>query len=348
MNTQLLVYSDGKLTVMSLAAEQHQWPNDVKAALLSLQRQRCGLHVVAAWPDRASQDDGGRFCGAAGIAGTDGADEADATGRRDSGGPVHAQTAAYVTGRMAGALDAASLRHSVQEIRVTGHNAWFSLEARELYVPPGNPPAGPIVPALEVTARRLDVWVHDGVLRQEGLTSAGRVVYDASIDTVTTSAGEHTTGGDGVDYRNKTWWHTVSRFGVGDGNPALSCRNVFVPVAIGVPVDWATQLRAAAACGLYRVVGRQLVNGVRAIKLEMVIQGRIARADGQTFWVDPSTYLPLRMESRGSQSSVVSDFRWLPPTAANVAKVQVPIPAGFTKVAPAGLPEIGWTSKVLP
>jgi hypothetical protein len=265
-----------------------------------------------------------------------------------SGSPVHAQTAAYVTSRMAGALDAASVRHSVQEISVTGHNAWFSLDARELFIPPGNPPAGPSVPPIVVTARRLEVWVHDGILRQEGMTSSGRVVYDASIDTVTTSAGEHTTGGDGVDYRNKTWWHTVSRIGVGDGNPALSCRNVFVPVAIGIPVDWAAQLRAAAACGSYRVVGRQLVNGVNAIKLEMVIQGRIAGADGQTFWVDPSTYLPLRMESRGSQSSVVSDFRWLPPTAANVAKVRVPIPAGFTKVAPAGLPEIGWTSKVLP
>jgi hypothetical protein len=231
---------------------------------------------------------------------------------RQSGGPVHAQTAAYVTGRMAGALDAASVRHSVQEIRVTGRNAWFSLEARELYIPPGNPPAGPTVPPIIVTARRLDVWVHDGILRQEGLTSAGQVVYDASIDTVTTSAGEHTTGGDGVDYRNKTWWHTVSRYGVGDGNPALACRNVFVPAAIGTPVNWAAQLRAAAACGSYRVVGRQLVNGVHAIKLEMVIQGRIARADGQTFWVDPSTYLPLRMESRGTNSSVVSDFRWLP------------------------------------
>jgi hypothetical protein len=267
---------------------------------------------------------------------------------RHSDGTVRAQTAAYVTGRMAAAFDAASQRHSVQEIHVTGHNAWFSLAARELFIPPGNPPAGRTVPPIIVTARRLEVWVHDGVLRQEGMTSAGRIVYDASIDTVTTSAGEHTTGGDGVDYRNKTWWHTVSRIGVGDGNPALSCRNVFVPVAIGLPVDWAAQLRAAAACGSYRVVGRQLVNGVNAIKLEMVIQGRIARADGQTFWVDPSTYLPLRMESRGTNSSVVSEFRWLPPTAANVAKVQVPIPAGFTKVAPAGLPEIGWTSKVNP
>jgi hypothetical protein len=54
MNAQLLIYSDGKLTVMSLAPDQRQRPNDMKAASLSEQRQQCGFHVVAPRLDKAS------------------------------------------------------------------------------------------------------------------------------------------------------------------------------------------------------------------------------------------------------------------------------------------------------
>jgi hypothetical protein len=46
--------------------------------------------------------------------------------------------------------------------------------------------------------------------------------------------------------------------------------------------------------------------------------------------VDPATYLPVRWDVGGSQT----DYLWLPPTPANLALLNEPIPAGFRQVPP--------------
>jgi hypothetical protein len=55
-----------------------------------------------------------------------------------------------------------------------------------------------------------------------------------------------------------------------------------------------------------------------------------------------STYLPVRdVVTVGSHGTIQDDFQWLRPTPANLAELDVPIPAGFTQVrppAPAGPP----------
>ena len=47
-------------------------------------------------------------------------------------------------------------------------------------------------------------------------------------------------------------------------------------------------------------------------------------------WVNPATYLPVRYDVGGSQT----DYQWLTPTAAHLALLDLPIPAGFKQVPP--------------
>jgi hypothetical protein len=64
--------------------------------------------------------------------------------------------------------------------------------------------------------------------------------------------------------------------------------------------------------------------------------------DWWTLYVDPKTYLPVRMtgglrDFGGSAppytSTDVTRVRWLRPTAANMAKTLVPVPPGFRHVS---------------
>ena len=61
-----------------------------------------------------------------------------------------------------------------------------------------------------------------------------------------------------------------------------------------------------------------------------------------TLYVDPATYLPVRIISATSTFggpraryivARMTDVRWLKPTAANIAKATVTIPPGFRQVA---------------
>jgi hypothetical protein len=56
-----------------------------------------------------------------------------------------------------------------------------------------------------------------------------------------------------------------------------------------------------------------------------------------TWYVSPATYLPIRMTiTRAGTGTLVlqADYQWLPPTTANLAKLNPPVPpAGFTQVS---------------
>jgi hypothetical protein len=49
-----------------------------------------------------------------------------------------------------------------------------------------------------------------------------------------------------------------------------------------------------------------------------------------TLWVNPATYLPVRLKLGGLQT----DFQWLSPTPAGLALLNMPVPAGFHQVPP--------------
>lgn len=94
----------------------------------------------------------------------------------------------------------------------------------------------------------------------------------------------------------------------------------------------ASALHAAISCGTLTVAGRQRIDGIEAIELTSRPDSLIS----ETIWVTPGTFLPVRVVVRSSPSSPVlqqtADITWLRPTAQNLAKLTVPIPAGFRRV----------------
>jgi hypothetical protein len=91
-------------------------------------------------------------------------------------------------------------------------------------------------------------------------------------------------------------------------------------------------LHAAISCGTLTEDGRQRVDGIEAIELTSSFGSRIS----ETIWVNPATYLPVRVVIRSAADSPVTqrtaDISWLKPTAQNQAALTVSIPAGFRQV----------------
>jgi hypothetical protein len=98
----------------------------------------------------------------------------------------------------------------------------------------------------------------------------------------------------------------------------------------------AKALRSAISCGVLTESGRQRVNGIDTIELK----SRSSSPISETIWVTPGTYLPVRVVIRSSSGGAVplqtANITWLAPTAQNLAKLAVPIPAGYRHVS---LPE---------
>jgi hypothetical protein len=99
----------------------------------------------------------------------------------------------------------------------------------------------------------------------------------------------------------------------------------------------AAGLRGYLACGTLSYQGKQQVDGVNALKLVSVQQqrqGKILATLTTIIWVDPATYLPVRLTNQWTRPMVSVpmrfDIRWLPPTSVNLAQLTVRIPPGFT------------------
>ena len=61
-----------------------------------------------------------------------------------------------------------------------------------------------------------------------------------------------------------------------------------------------------------------------------------------TLWVNPAGYLPVRVMLTLRAIQIQTDFSWLAPTPANLAQLNVTVPAGFRQVPPpaqAGIPQ---------
>ena len=69
-----------------------------------------------------------------------------------------------------------------------------------------------------------------------------------------------------------------------------------------------------------------MVDGIDTIKIT-------GTSSPFTFWVNPANYLPVRAVLGQRQT----DFHWLAPTPANLARLKVTVPAGFEQV-PAPVP----------
>jgi hypothetical protein len=131
-------------------------------------------------------------------------------------------------------------------------------------------------------------------------------------------------------YPVRTQWHTPLTGGPDWPNPALTCENA----GFSYP-DWQQGIRKALSCHLFTLGGYQKVNGIDALKLVRRFQG----GSIVTMWVDPTTYLPVRVASgfpgsSGQRIVETDNLGWLSPTAANRATVHAAeqrgaIPASF-------------------
>jgi hypothetical protein len=187
-------------------------------------------------------------------------------------------------------------------------------------------------------------WSNGSEWRSVTYSSPGQPVYDEGYST--------TSGYTLVSYRTKTW---AGQAGLGrQYTPASAslppvkhgCGQALgaFPVlfrlglpgtstfASSLPTTVAEALRTAVSCGSLAVAGHQTVNGAETIKLT----SRPGSLISETIWVSPNTYLPVRVTVQSaagySPTQQTADFTWLPPTAQNVAKLTVPVPAGFRKV----------------
>jgi hypothetical protein len=115
-----------------------------------------------------------------------------------------------------------------------------------------------------------------------------------------------------VQYGNRTWSDTYA--GIATQSAAASLQ----------------ELHQTIATGDFSVVRKTVIDGQQVLELSdhYKVDGD---AGEQTVWVDPTTYLPVRTLSDDGGNTNQVDYEFLPPTSANMAKLEPVIPPGFTK-----------------
>jgi hypothetical protein len=254
-------------------------------------------------------------------------------------------TAAYVSSHTQQALGAAERANLIQEIHSVGQNYPLGL-TQVLSVRLNGGGTGHVVEQAGPTASQENTWSYRGQLREQGLDAAGKPLFDASSTTTQTPAGSRTVlnvSGTGVDYTSRTWWHSALQLSLPAAGPD-GCQDAFLPPPVGTTLDWAAEIRTALSCGHFQLAGHERIGAADAVKLVSV------KTDGPytvTLWVDPSTYLPVRLvwnwldpRAQGP-GTLTGDFQWVKPTQDNLAALRVPVPSGFTQAAKGGLPVPG-------
>lgn len=265
---------------------------------------------------------------------------------RSGGGPV--QTVADVTSRAQQALAAQAAKgQAIEEERVSGHGLTFGFTVLNMALSREQNPAGSaVVPGVlaNVTAPRSIAWTYRGRSLHEGISATGALVFHNTIRTVTRRSGRQVTEVFGAAYPARTRWHTIVR---GQSGPAPPVCQMGLVAPSGS--NWRADLSKLLSCGLFRLDGRQQVDGAEAIKLVSVPRRSLPARE--TVWVNAATYLPVRVSAgwvpaHGPRSVITYDYRWLPPTRANLAAWhaavrRATIPPGFRLLPPDYLPLTG-------
>jgi hypothetical protein len=262
-----------------------------------------------------------------------------ATGNQASNAPVRTQTIADVATRTERALAAAvDQGKAIQVTRISGRNMPFGLTA---IGPQGAATSYPSptqrLPGAHaaVTAQYMMTWQYHDLYLQEGFSATGRLVFVNANGPTTLRSGKQVEANYGAAYPVHVRWRSVFR-GTSGPAPVPNCQTYLSEFP-----SWRATITKALSCGLYHLSGRQWVDGVDAMTLVAQPRGMGFR---DTIWVDPATYLPVRRHvtflsgpDRGRQ--LVTDFRFLPPTRANLAALhaavrRAPIPATFRLLPP--------------
>jgi hypothetical protein len=204
--------------------------------------------------------------------------------------------------------------------------------------------SGAALPGGTAATTTAEEWSYGDQWRSATYSPAGHLVYDEGFS----SSSVYTL----VSYLTRTWARQPglgrpaalpaagSLYGPRGCGPVSAAGPVLFryglpgtsSAASSLPSTVASSLRTAVSCGILDVAGRQRVDGVEAIELT----SRPGSPVAETIWVSPGTYLPVRVVIRPASGTPglqqTANITWLPPTAQNLARLTVPIPAGFRQV----------------
>jgi hypothetical protein len=233
------------------------------------------------------------------------------------------QTTALVITHVERALAAAATGNPVTYTRQVNHGIKLFL------VPPHGRP-------VRVHGSVMRTWSRGPLQRVVITTPAGKPALSTTTDNSSGKSVQTI-----VSYQQRVWWRATYDLPP-TTKPAPGCE---LGAMNRTPAEWAREVRKLLSCGA-AVVGRQRVDGVNAIKIKLSSSHRHACAgssDGGRchpqsvgwsgiLWASAKTYLPLRLQSHGRKFSFQIDFRWLAPTAANLAKLHQRVPSEFRHV----------------
>jgi hypothetical protein len=231
-----------------------------------------------------------------------------------SAGGAQVRTTAYVISHVERALSAPDLPSMVAYTR-TVYRAGVTLEP----VPGGVDGSGGPAASSRRGADYELLWAYHRSTNLSFFTASGQRVFDERI-----TVGKKSLATTVVSYTSHTWWTAHSARPAVTGSASQGCLPAGQIRLNGSANAWPDFIHSQLACGAYTVAGRQLLGGVEALKITAG-SGRI------TLWVNPVTYLPMRLEQGGL---VQVNFQWLAPTRANLAMLNMPVPASFHQVVP--------------
>jgi hypothetical protein len=222
------------------------------------------------------------------------------------GGVTAAQSTAYIVRHVANAITAAADNGLIMYTRGS---------------------SSPAVPGIGPAYN----WAYGNTTRTKLTTADGRAQEDVQVTTTTPGTARYTF----ADYQRKVWLA-----GTGHTTPVPAQTSCPTDLFAIRPAKIPSAIQQMLTCGDLAYAGKQRVDRVLSIKI--VGRGVLT---GITIWVNPATYLPVRMglwfTNLGSASYSVTDYQWLPPTKANLGQLDVAIPPGFTKLTPIPCTRLG-------
>jgi hypothetical protein len=206
-----------------------------------------------------------------------------------------------------------------------------------------------------------DSWMHGDFVRFSHLDASGNPIEDAGVTALTQGSGPNevlvnypsrqvirfTKGNQqqGTDFDASVGCSALNGmlyeldFPVPDPGSSNSGHSLltFLPLLWG-DAKAANQQAAPVrlTCSAITITTHEEFDGTAAYKIVFRPHGFGAAPSldaSQTMWVDESTFLPIgaQIQEHGTVQETTS-YTWLRPTSANLALLNVPIPAGFTHV----------------
>jgi hypothetical protein len=220
--------------------------------------------------------------------------------------PVRAQNVAYVISRASRALAGTAGRSALAQVQWSFTGRTGAAYAASGWVYEDSP------------------QVQELVLRWPASTVAEQILVHRDQETVTL-----------IDFRKRIWTRSAGPRSKITPTPHSLCMS---PAVAPLFISTLT-LSQFLHCGDYAIAGRPRVDGVETIKLAL-IKNLYAGRDFQAFWLNASTYLPVRLLWQGPsvREKIRIDLRWLAVTPGNLTHLNVTVPAGFRRVTPSAFP----------